>query len=771
MTRRGRRAARRAAYASATATGAEPAEAPGLYIPESSPLTAVPPAPPLPGVPIHTIGHDDLLTVYNAQVTSRWLDVAAQRLRVSGRGVAHDGSSGREGSSVLALALRSTDPVLPAYPPGALHLIRAALAGRRGAVSDLALALTMGARPTGAAAIAEVSSGLSGGLLRGRRAARAIAAGSLAAPAGVTGPAVLRTGPGPANLPPALGIAWAIGRQRRGRGDGAVRLRWPDDAVAVASFAAADVNHSTTTGTVNAACWAARQKLPLPLLMVCEDDGGSGSIRVPRAWIQAQYENRAGLRYYFADTAADPGTVLEVARTAAEVARVEQVPVMLHLGGVDLRAPDVDRRQDPLAATMTALVTRGVLDGSSVGMLFLEARDRVAAALEEVLDRTGTHPATPGSGIVQTGIRTGPPPGPVHRPDVVAARATRPPDPRRREDAFVDGLPEAGPPLTLAGALGRALLDAGADAPYLLVMGRDVARRGGRFGVTSDLQRRLGPARVFDSLPDDQGLLGLALGAAASGLLPVVELPHVGALQAVAAQLRLDPAMPLVLRVPWFAGIPAEDQAAADLGIGALRDLPGMLIACPAHPSDAPGLLRTCVAAAEVGSTVVLLEPVALYHERDLAGLGDGGWLAPYATPAAWQAQHAPIGRAVVRGSGADLTIATFGTCLRKSLRAAQTLAREGIGSRVVDLRWLAPLPVDDVVREAELTGRLLIVDESRRTGGISESVVTSVLESGFAGRLARITPAEAAEHPELTAARLLPTEAEIVDTARALLR
>ncbi len=100
---------------------------------------------------------------------------------------------------------------------------------------------------------------------------------------------------------------------------------------------------------------------------------------------------------------------------------------------------------------------------------------------------------------------------------------------------------------------------------------------------------------------------------------------------------------------------------------------------------------------------------------------------------------HVPIGRAATWGNGTDLTIATFGNGLRMSLQTAAVLAEEGIGVRVVDLRWLAPLPVADVVREAEVTGRLLIVDETRRSGGVSEGLVTGVLEAGFTGRMMRV--------------------------------
>ncbi len=105
-------------------------------------------------------------------------------------------------------------------------------------------------------------------------------------------------------------------------------------------------------------------------------------------------------------------------------------------------------------------------------------------------------------------------------------------------------------------------------------------------------------------------------------------------------------------------------------------------------------------------------------------------------TPAA--IAHVPLGRARSYGDGGDLTMVTFGNGLRMSLRVAR-LANQGIGARVVDLRWLAPLPADDVLREARATGRVLVVDETRRTGGVSEGVIAALVDAGYQGRIARV--------------------------------
>jgi 2-oxoisovalerate dehydrogenase E1 component len=210
-----------------------------------------------------------------------------------------------------------------------------------------------------------------------------------------------------------------------------------------------------------------------------------------------------------------------------------------------------------------------------------------------------------------------------------------------------------------------------------------------------------------------------------------------------------------------------------DNSVAVLRDVPGLVIAVPARPDDAAPMLRTCLAAAAVdGAVSVFLEPIALYHTRDLYTEGDGEWLAEYAEPGAWATRHVPIGRARVYGVGSaeDLTIITFGNGVRMSLRAAATLADEGIGSRVVDLRWLAPLPVADIIREASATGRVLVVDETRRSGGVGEGVIAALVDAGYVGTARRVAGLDSFVPLGPAARQVLVSEEAITEGARTLL-
>ena len=301
-------------------------------------------------------------------------------------------------------------------------------------------------------------------------------------------------------------------------------------------------------------------------------------------------------------------------------------------------------------------------------------------------------------------------------------------------------------PMTVALGINRALDDILDRYPEAIVFGEDVARKGGVYGVTRGLLDRTSSARVFDTLLDEQAILGLALGAGVSGLLPIPEIQYLAYFHNAADQIRGEGATlqffsnrqyrnPMVVRVAGYGyqkGFGGHFHN--DNSIAALRDIPGIVIASPSRPDDAAAMLHTCAAAAKTSGMVsIFLEPIALYHTRDLYDDGDEQWLATYPTAAA------PIGRARTYGDGTDLTILTFGNGLRMSLRVARRLESLGIGARVVDLRWLAPLPVEDMLREAGLSGRTLVVDETRETGGVGEGILAALLGHGYTGAVDRV--------------------------------
>ncbi|MFC3500651.1 thiamine pyrophosphate-dependent enzyme [Micromonospora krabiensis] len=859
---------------------------------------AAPPRRRDPAEPVSdgaTLTGAQALDLFDAQVTSRQLDLAGRWLRSFGEGFYTIGSAGHEGNAAVAAALRPTDPALLHYRSGAFYCVRAAQAAEGSGADGPPGATGMTAQdgsvpadnsdPTGPARrpdpVAQVedspataSAGGAGASVDGAasdgaddaRAERPDGIRTAGSPAGATegsgttdrdatadpaaGPDagradrpwayavaardVLRgmvasaeepvaggrhkvfghpdlavvptTSTIASHLPRAVGMGLAVERLRRretrragggvriGSGGGAAHAPWPADAIVVCSFGDASVNHASATAALNTAGWYDHTGLRIPVLFVCEDNGLGISVRSPQGWVETTLRSRPGIRYF----AADGGDLFEayaVATEAAEWVRRHRRPAVLHLRTVRLmghagadaetayRSPaelaaDLDR--DPLARTARSLVEAGVASGEELLARYDDIGWQVRRVAEEVIGEPKLADAA--EVVAPLAPRR---PARVSRAIGDAAARAGGPGAAARAEAFGGKPPELTGPLTLAQSINAALADGMLDHPQMAVFGEDVAAKGGVYGVTKGLRDRFGPARVFDTLLDETSVLGLGLGAGLAGMLPVPEIQYLAYLHNAEDQLRGEAATmqffsrgafrnPMVVRV---AGLAYQEGFGGhfhnDNSVAVLRDVPGLVIAVPARPDDAAPMLRTCLASAAVdGSVCVFLEPIALYHTRDLYGDGDGEWLAGYAEPGAWVSGHVPIGRARVYGVGSaeDLTIITFGNGVRMSLRAAATLAGEGVGTRVVDLRWLAPLPVADIIREASATGRVLVVDETRRSGGVGEGVIAALVDAGYVGAARRVAGVDSFVPLGPAARQVLVSEEAITEGARTLL-
>ncbi|MEO9139518.1 MAG: thiamine pyrophosphate-dependent enzyme [Jatrophihabitans sp.] len=674
---------------------------------------------------------------------SRLLDIHARRMRERGQGFYTIGSAGHESNAFVAAALRPTDPALLHYRSGAFFLARAMRAGRT---------LDDGMRSILYSMLASTHDVASGGRHK------VFGDASLAV--------IPQTSTIASHLPRALGVALAISRAKRL----GVAGRWPADAVTVCSFGDAAINHSTTAGALNAAGYCVTQGLPLPLLFVCEDNGLGISVPSPAGWV-AQAAHRPGIRYIETD-GDDPDGAFSAACDAADTVRRERRPALLHLRTVrflghagsdvesgyrSVRAITADYERDPLMAFARRLGAVGL------GQRY----DDISRRLEEMALELADTPTLTDAAAVMAPLAPTTVPVPI-RPARLETRTT----------LFNGRLPEDGAPMTLAQCINTALTDAMAARNDILVFGEDVGHKGGVYGLTRGLAQRFGSARVFDTLLDEQSILGFALGLGVSGMLPVPEIQYLAYLHNAEDQLRGEAASlrffsagafsnPMVVRIAGlgyqkgFGGHFHNDNA-----VGVLRDIPGLVVAVPSRPEDAAPMLRSCLAAAaDTGQVSVFLEPIALYHERDLHDPGDRGWLGAYSPDA-----HTPIGSARVHGYGTDLTIVTFGNGVRMSLRVAHRLRSEGIGIRVLDMRWIAPLPINDIVLAAAETRRVLVVDETRSSGGVGEGVLAGLVDARFPGRMARVSSKNSYIPLGDAANLVLLSEAEIESAVRALL-
>ncbi|MBF6297324.1 MFS transporter [Nocardia amamiensis] len=706
-------------------------------------IAALAPQPSRPAshpiVPGSAVTGATCLNLFESQATSRHLDLAARRLGSARRGYYSIGSSGHEGNAALAAALRTSDPALLHYRSGGFFVHRARRVPGLDPIRDVLLGV-----------VAAAADPISGGRHKvfGSAAANVIPQTSTIA----------------SHLPRAVGLAFAIDRAARLR----VTSPWPSDAVVLCSFGDASANHSTAAGAINAAIHTAHHRIPMPILFVCEDNGIGISVPTPPDWIEQAYGHRPGLRFFSAN-GSDAVDALTTASTAAQWVRENRRPAFLRLrtvrllghAGSDVEAAyrpaaDIaaDLLRDPVLATARLLVDSGVVTPAEVLDRYAELGHRVATAAEIVCNE----PRLASAAAVIAPIGRS-------RPDLVrtdALRADPLPDDGRsaaradpatsRTDASyhtnAKSVAAQSDPMTLAQAINNTLADLLTRDRDVLVFGEDVGRKGGVYGVTKGLQKTFGARRVFDTLLDEQSVLGTALGAALAGFVPIPEIQYLAYLHNAADQIRGEAATlsffsdgryrnPMVVRIAGYAyqkGFGGHFHN--DNSIAALRDIPGVVVASPSRADDAAAMLRTCVSAARVDGRVCLfLEPIALYHTRDLHTPGDDGWLTrPSRT------EHVEIGRARVYGDGMDLTLVSFANGVPMSLRVARRLAGRGIHARVLDLRWLAPLPVDDLVEHARATGRVLVADETRRSGGVSEAVCAALVDAGFAGSLARVT-------------------------------
>jgi len=669
--------------------------------------------------------------LFEDQVLSRELDVVARELKKTNRSFYTISSAGHESNVVVGAQLRIDDPAFLHYRSGALMMARARqLPGTTPAFDTLLGIVASRDDP----------------IAQGRH--KVWGSRALWAPP--------QTSTIASHLPKAMGLAFSLARARRLGVDPGL----PADAIVACTFGDASANHATALSAINTARYAVRIGLPMPILFVCEDNGTGISVATPEGWIAATFRAQEHLTYIAADGEIDE--VWDAAARAIRHVRAARQPAFLHLRTVrlwghagsdaehvyrDAAAIAATEAADPLLRTASRLLETGAATPEELRAIVRDTRQRVMAAAEEATRRPR----------LETTAEVLAPMAPSH-PELVVARAATPaPDPQRRAEVFGEQLPELATlpnARTLAGVINAALADEMARRPEIILFGEDIARKGGVYNVTNGLQRRFGAGRVFDTLLDETSILGIAQGAAHIGLLPIPEIQYLAYIHNALDQIRGEAASlqffssgqfrnPMVVRVPGlgyqkgFGGHFHNDNS-----IGALRDIPGLVLAVPARGDDAARMLRGAIAmAAEDGRVVVFLEPIALYHEKDLHADGDGGWLTTYPPPP----QHLLPGEVGVYepdgGAPPDLLLVSYANGLRISLQAQRRLRGEhGVAARVVDLRWLNPLPFEALRAHAAEAGSVLVVDECRRTGGgVADALVADLAEAGIGARLGSV--------------------------------
>ena len=531
-------------------------------------------------------------------------------------------------------------------------------------------------------------------------------------------------------IPLAAGMALAFKMQERA---GVVACFFGDGAVAEGAF------HE---GVNLAAIW------DLPVIFACENNLYGASTRIDKVMRTPRVADRAasyGIRGETVD-GNDVLAVYEATTRAADECRAGKGPVLLEL--MTYRRTGHSRRdacnyqpreekeewtrRDPIERFARTLVERGAIDQAGIDAVKLRCGDQFRAAL----DAAGRQPMPTAAADLTTDVLAESP-APVTV--AVAVAAPEPGAPTRR--------------LGIAEALREGIAEEMRRDPSVFCMGEDIAVPGGwggAFTVTLGLEAEF-PGRMLDTPIAELGFFGAGVGAAMMGMRPIVDVQYADFLflamdQIVnnAAKLRYMSGgaiqVPLVMRAP--VGATGRGSQHAQNLERFFVGVPGLKVVAASNAYDAKGLLK---AAVRDDNPVMLFEHKLLYGSK-------GARAEPGAVDATSMVPEGdylvPLDKAAVRREGADVTVLGWLLMLHFSLQAAHRLASEGVDAEVVDVRSLAPIDYETIGASVRKTGRVVIVEEGPKTGGVAAELAAGIMERFGDSLLAPVVRVASADVP-----------------------
>lgn len=655
------------------------------------------------------------MQLYTSQWQSRLLDLRSRILQRQGQSFYTIGSSGHEANAAVAAALRVTDPALLHYRSGAFYVERSKQLPGQTPLYDMLLSFA-----------ASKLDPISGGRHK------------------VLGSVPLNIWPQTStiasHLPKAIGAAFAVSLHERQQQHQGYSI--PDtaqaDSIVLCSFGDASANHASAQTAFNSAAWTSYQGLPLPLLLLCEDNQIGISTPTPAGWISHRLQSYSDIHYFTAD-GRNLTETYRVAEQAAAYVRERRKPAFLHLktirlfghAGADAETAYLTKAKiadnladDPLWFGAAYVLAQGWLTAEQLAD-WLRALDQQIARISY---SACAQPKLHGAAEITASL--------------VPSTAVQP-MPALNEPMSAASLSfdshNLGKPQHIAKLLNWALHQLLAQYPQIVMCGEDIAKKGGVYGVTQHLVQQYGYNRVINTLLDEQSILGLAIGLAQQGFIAMPEIQFLAYVHNAEDQIRGEAAtLPffsngqlangMVVRI---AGLAYQRGFGGhfhnDNSFAVFRDIPGLLLFCPSTGEDAVLMLRQAVALAQQQKRLVIfLEPIALYMTRDLHQPQDGLWLS--AMPAI-DAPLPALGEPKVYGDGADIALVSYGNGHFLCQQAKQQLAEQGIAARVIDLRYLVPLAIDAIIDALANCQQVLIVDECRRRGSVSEELYTLLHE------------------------------------------
>ncbi len=654
------------------------------------------------------------IEIFKSQILSRHLDRHARKLQSIGEGFYTIGSSGHEGNAAVAAALNLDDMAFLHYRDAAFFIQRSKKLENQNSMRDILLSFA-------ASSDDPISAGRH----------KVLGSKELFIPP--------QTSTIASHLPKSVGAAYSIALNKK---IGNKKNILPNNSIIFCSFGDASVNHSTAQGAFNAACWSAYKKVAMPLMFLCEDNGIGISTPTPKGWIYNNFKDRIGLKYYSCN-GLNALETYQTIKDAAQFVRKNKKPVFVHKKCVRLyghagadnqnaymsnaRIKQIEA-QDPLLHSANLLIQNDILTSSQIIDLYNKIDKEVEKTAKLIIKSPKlTTAAQVASSIIPPAIKN--------------IKPTAFTDKNKRDNSFGREIKSMEEPQHMARLLNWSLHDLMLSHDNIVLAGEDIAAKGGVYNVTSKLHSKFGAYRVINTILDEQSIIGLAIGMAHNAILPIIEIQFLAYLHNAEDQLRGEAATlsffsngqytnPMIIRI---AGLAYQRGFGGhfhnDNSFAVLRDIPGLIIACPSNGADAVEMMRECVRLAhEEQRIIVFLEPIALYMTRDLHSEKDGLWTSIYTPPE--KSTAIKLGDINIHGKGTNLCILSYGNGYYLSRQAAKILQeKHNINLRVIDLRWLAPLNEDAIIKAIKPCANILIVDECRRTGSISEALMSMIIE------------------------------------------
>lgn len=653
---------------------------------------------------------NQLISLFESQVLSRHMDLKARLLKDNGECFYTIGSSGHEGNAVFGDVFSHKDIAFLHYRSGPFFIQRAKQVPGTTPLYDMALSF-----------MASSEDPISGGRHK------------------VLGSKILNIPPQTStiasHLPKAVGTAVSIDRAKDLNTS---ERQLQCNSIVICSFGDASANHATALSAFNTASWITNKGGHVPIIFICEDNGTGISVPTENNWIEQNYNNRPGIKYIQTDGLHLIDLIVKSLK-AEQYCRMNRLPIFIHMKTVRLMGHagsdveigyrsifDIESTEfnDPLLHSARILIENKCLSGDDILKIYESTRNQV----NHVFNWATGRPKIKTAADVMASIVS----------NQIKRELPKHPKQSVRENLFGKEFNRLGKPQHMAKLINYALSDIMLRYKNTLIFGEDVAKKGGVYNVTADLNSQFGMRRVFDSPLDETSIIGFGIGFGHNGFVAIPEIQFLAYIHNAEDQLRGEAATlpffskgqftnPMVLRVPGLAyqkGFGGHYHN--DNSLTVFQDIPGLILAVPSNGSDAVKMLRAAVREAyENGRVVVFIEPIALYMIKDLYKPKDGKWTFQYPN----LKDEIPLGEFAVYGSGNALVIITYGNGLYLSLQAKKEIEKKLKKKiKVIDLRWLSEMNTEKILLAIGIANNVLIVDECRRTGCHGERLLARLL-------------------------------------------